>query len=340
MNSVQDFQNVFDTITPWAGRLAPGFDVDFLGTLTDISFRLRPGWHGERASSAGGDVATFLPRLDNTAPSESWLIAEWNGERWFEAVNWFVAAREARTRFVMVTLGAWHGSQAVGSYRAVQRINPMPCMLVAVEPMKSSYQLIARHFRTNGIDPGDHWLIPMAVNGTNEPVFFAQGGRGMGPQNCFSTNHLTVREGYFERLVESGRTEQALRDLLLQNRSGLHVRQPDISTGEPLEAEIELVSAITLGDVLGPFERVDYLESDIQQSELVVFPPFMELLKKKVRRIHIGTHGKEAHEMLHDLFARDSWEIVFSFEPDGVHQTALGTFTNRDGVLTVRNPTL
>jgi hypothetical protein len=338
MNKVQDFQNIFDPITPWAGRVLPGFDVDFLGTLTEINFR--PAFRRERIPLDGGDVATSMPSLDNTAPVKSWLVDEWNGERWFEAVNWFVAAREARTRFVMVTLGAWHGSQAVGSYRAVQRVNPMPCMLVAVEPMKDSYQLIGRHFRTNGIDPDDHWLIPMAMNGTNEPVFFAQGARAMGPPNCFSTNHRTVRESYFNSLIESGRTEQALRDLLLQNRSGLHVRQSDLSTGEPLEAEIEFVSAITLGDVLGPFERVDYLEADIQQSELVVFPPFMDLLKKKVRRIHIGTHGEEAHRILHDLFARDSWEIVFSFKPDGVHRTALGTFTNNDGVLTVSNPTL
>ena len=67
-------------------------------------------------------------------------------------------------------------------------------------------------------------------------------------------------------------------------------------------AEIKLVSAVTLRDVLAPFEFVDYLDSDIQQSEIIVFPPFLDLLKRKVRRIHIGTHGKDVHRSLHELF--------------------------------------
>ena len=46
------------------------------------------------------------------------------------------------------------------------------------------------------------------------------------------------------------------------------------------------------------------------------------------------------HRRLHDLFARDGWEIVNYYEPDGVHETALGTFTNSDGLLTMRNPAL
>jgi len=61
-------------------------------------------------------------------------------------------------------------------------------------------------------------------------------------------------------------------------------------------------------------------------------------LRRKVRRIHIGTHGRAVHIALHDLFAKDGWEIVFSFEPNATHESALGTFSTNDGVLTVRNP--
>jgi hypothetical protein len=72
---------------------------------------------------------------------------------------------------------------------------------------------------------------------------------------------------------------------------------------------------VTLSDVLGPFDLVDYLESDIQESEILVFPPFMDVVKRKVRRVHIGTHGKAVHWKLHDLFAQDGWEIVFNYGP-------------------------
>ncbi len=105
-------------------------------------------------------------------------------------------------------------------------------------------------------------------------------------------------------------------------------------------AEIKLVSATTLADVLGPFDRVDYLESDIQQSEILVFPPFIDLLKRKVRRIHIGTHGKDVHRTLHGLFEQHGWEIVFSYEPNNKFDSPLGGFVTNDGVLTVVNPVL
>ena len=104
--------------------------------------------------------------------------------------------------------------------------------------------------------------------------------------------------------------------------------------------EIKFASAVTLNDVLSPFDVVDYLDSDIQQSEIIVFPPFLDVLRRKVRRIHIGTHGGNVHRALHTAFEKSGWEIVFSYEPDTTHQTTLGKFHANDGILTVRNPDL
>jgi hypothetical protein len=71
-----------------------------------------------------------------------------------------------------------------------------------------------------------------------------------------------------------------------------------------------------------------------------VFPPCIDLLGKKVRRIHIGTHGTDVHKALHDLFQQNGWDIIFSFEPNATFDTPLGCFDTNDGVLTVRNPRL
>ena len=101
-----------------------------------------------------------------------------------------------------------------------------------------------------------------------------------------------------------------------------------------------MVSAVTLQDILSPFDVVDYVESDIQQSEILVFPPFMTLLKRKVRRVHIGTHGLEVHNALLQLFERDRWEIVFNYEPNSKFASPFGNFSTNDGVLTVVNPGL
>jgi 3-oxoacyl-(acyl-carrier-protein) synthase len=52
-----------------------------------------------------------------------------------------------------ITLGACFAAQAVGAYRALQMLNPMPCKLVAVEPEPENIPWIRRHMRDNGIDP-------------------------------------------------------------------------------------------------------------------------------------------------------------------------------------------
>jgi hypothetical protein len=152
-----------------------------------------------------------------------------------------------------------------------------------------------------------------------------------------STDQPKEREILADQLISQGKADEALRSLMLRNTTGILT---DMLPGQEVMAEIEIVSAVTLRDLLGPFDLVDYLEADIQQSEVRVFPPFLDLLRQKVRRIHIGTHGAENHEMLHDLFARAGWEIIFSYAPNATYETPIGKFDLNDGVLTVRNPDL
>ena len=275
----------------------------------------------------------------------------------------------------MVTLGACYGAQAVGSYLALAKLNPMPCRLVAVEPEPVNLTWIARHFRDNGIDPDAHWLIGAAIGPTNEPTLFPVGAPGSGAQNALSTNEATARAAYVRALSSSGdRAKLALRSLLLENSVGISrnlLSGDEIDTTWPLNpllwlrrrkfqlarylrgqsgaapanaeffgAEIKLISTVTLRDVLSPFDGIDYLEIDIQQSEIVVIPPFIDLLNRKVRRIHIGTHGANVHRSLAELFRREGWRIVFDFEPNSRNSTVFGSFSLNDGVLTVLNDRL
>ena len=84
-----------------------GYLADFLGTFTDVKFRPMSGL--DRAAVGGRKLTTDLPKLGGGE----------NGEGWFEAVNWIAAAREARERFVMISLGAHYGAQLVGAHHMV-----------------------------------------------------------------------------------------------------------------------------------------------------------------------------------------------------------------------------
>lgn len=325
MNKLEEAQKVFDGVTPWSGFVPRGYAADFLGILTDFKFHVLSGIDPMKVG--GAQQATSLPAIGNGM----------NGEGWFEAVNWLASAREAKSRYVMVTLGAHYGAQAVGAYKAVQLLNPMPCKLVCVEPVPENCEWMAQHMRTNGIDPDAHWLVEMAISDRNDPMYFPVGAPGTGANNSYATNETAARKHYADSFIKEGRAEEALRNLIMNNTTGL---QKDLLPGRNLLAEIKLMSCVTLKDIIGPFDFVDYLESDIQQSEILVFPPWIDLLRKKVRRIHIGTHGKDVHETLHGLFASHGWHIVFNFAPNGTYSSALGEFALNDGVLTVRNPDL
>lgn len=324
-NNVADlprYAEVFSGIAPYSGPAAARETIDFLGIRTPHGFvPLHP-----------------FPQAENRDRHETARLPEIeDGELWFEAANWVMAAREARDRFVMMTLGANYGAQAVGAAVALRAINPMPFKLVCVEPVPENNSWIRAHMTTNGIDPDAQWLVHSAIAATNDPVLFPVGSPGSGSQNCIATNEGASRAHYANELARAGRSEEVMRNLLLKNTTGM---MTNLVSGYDLPAEIKLVSAVTLLDLLAPFDRVDYIEADMQQSEIVVFPPFMDLLRKKVRRVHIGTHGKEVHDTLHGLFVQHGFEVVFSFEPNTTFDTALGRFSTNDGILTVVNPAL
>jgi hypothetical protein len=322
MNDLKKYSKLLDDIVPWSEIIPAGFTVDFLGTVTSKEFLV---WGYHHAYVDRAEITMRLPLLGEGE----------NGEFWFEAANWVLAAKEARDRFVMITLGALYGYQAVGCSRALQLLNPLPMKLVAVEPIPENVAWTKRHMRDSGIDPDDHWIVQAAISDSNNPVFFPVGSPGLGAQNCIATNEPAARHRYVEEIIKNGHVEAALSNLILNNTTGL---QKDIIEGKGSFGEIKLVSAVTLADILGPLDTVDLLEADIQQAEMIVFPPFRDLLKKKVRRIHLGTHGRDVHSSLSRMFADDGWEIVFDYTPESLHETEFGSFTTNDGILSVRNP--
>lgn len=331
-NQLDGYRDLFDGLRPWSGELPKQYLVDCLGILTRRMFRIRFGV--EPAAMADQRIDTVFPVLDGTV--FPFLVGK-NGELFFEYANWLLAAREACDQYVMVTLGACYGTQAVGACAALQLVNPMPYKLVAVEPEPENFRWMQMHMLDNGIDPEQQWLIPMAISDRNDPVLFPVGAPGSGANNCFATNDPGERKILLETIISGGKSDEVLRDLVLNNSTGM---TKNLLAGGEVSAEIKSVSSITLRDILSPFDFVDYVEADMQQSEILVFPPHIDLLREKVRRIHIGTHGKEIHRRLHDLFEKSGWEMVFSYEPDSRHESELGNFETNDGILTVRNPDL
>jgi hypothetical protein len=313
-----EIEALLDRIKPWSGDVPAGYVVDALGILTDARFLV-------------SRTGPFEAHYETTQrPS----LATW-GEGFLELADWLLAARDARGYFVGVSLGAAYGAQLVLASKALAAINPLRYRLVGVEPVPENCAWIRDHMALNGIDPEEHWIVQAALGPDNEPVLFPVGAPGSGRTGCTDTNAALSRRTYAALICARGSAEQALENILSYNSTGLGY---DLGAG--FEGEVKFVSAVTLHDVLMPFDQVDLLEADIQHAEINVFPPFIDVLNRKVRRVHIGTHGREAHELLLALFSGAGWEIVFDYAPDTRHVTELGPLELIDGVLSARNPAL
>jgi len=135
----------------------------------------------------------------------------------------------------------------------------------------------------------------------------------------------------------------------LDRRRPRAFRDPREWTAEQMQAEaivrresaqLGFVSAYTLPDLLLPLERVDFMDVDIQFAEARVIPPNLDLLRRKVKLLSIGTHSGEIHDALLRAFDPNAWDVVFDFTPWTTHETSLGSFPTQDGILTLRNRTI
>jgi len=313
-----EVEAVLDRIAPWSGNVPAGYAVDALGIFTDARFLVR-------------STDPFQARHETT-PRPS--LPAW-GERYLELADWLLAARDARDYFVGVSLGAAYGNQLVLASKALAAINPLPFRLVGVEPVPENCAWLRRHMADNGLDPEQHWIVQAALGADNEPALFPVGAPGSGCTGCTDTNAALSRQTYASLICARGSAEEALENILRYNSTGLAY-----DLGDGFHGEVKFVSAVTLHDVLMPLDRVDLLEADIQHAEINVFPPFMDVLNRKVRRVHIGTHGSEAHELLRALLSGAGWELVFDYAPDSSHMTEQGRLDLIDGVLSARNPAL
>jgi len=82
---------------------------------------------------------------------------------------------------------------------------------------------------------------------------------------------------------------------------------------------------------------VDFMDVDIQFAEAKVIPPNLDLLRRKVKLLSIGTHSGDIHDALLRAFDPTVWEVVFEVAPWTTHETSLGSFPTQDGILTLLN---
>ncbi len=170
---------------------------------------------------------------------------------------------------------------------AARQCNPkLRCRVIAVEAESTVYGWMKKHFW--------HTLLNAAV--TDEPgeVEFSIGGPRGGqydrPPNAWYGQFLTKGNEAFGESRPDGR--YCGFKALLHKSGWRSIRIPGVG----------------IGDLLKKLGRVDLIDLDIEGQELASLTSVAAEVDAKVKRLHIGTHGKEIEAGLRQLLSAHGWQ--------------------------------
>ncbi|MCX8232157.1 MAG: hypothetical protein OTJ45_10090 [Alphaproteobacteria bacterium] len=298
-------------LTPWAGHLAAGRQCNHLGVLSPDEGRdRRPARY----------VETRLPR-----------VADGEGfSEWFSTAQ---AIARAKRSFTMVSLGAHYGKPMVNAVHMLRAVRPMPYRLVAAEGDPNLGPMLTEHFRENGVGSTSLTHINAVVGANNKPVLFPCTETRTGANSALTS--VASIDAFVAAINDGGHAERVVASLLRDDDT---TRITTTLAGTGVQAELRLMSSVTLGDLLGPLDCVDYLEIDIQAAEYRAVPPFIDLIARRVGWIHLGTHTQVVHDAMAEMFKSNGFRVEIDWNPEATYETPDGSFRTQDGVLAVANP--
>ncbi|MBI4615142.1 MAG: hypothetical protein HY720_16125 [Planctomycetes bacterium] len=291
---LHELEAIYSGIEPWEGCVPRGFGASFLGVLTDLSFVMRGPEKDARLENARSD------RYERTRlPSR--------GEpEYYETGTVLRSASLARDRFTMIELGAGYGPHLVSAAVALRRWNPLPALLVGVEPEPTRFQWMCRHFLANGVEPSSNRLVHAAVvpDAVASPWELFPEGVPDWPAHAIASHSDPIEN---QRLID-----------LVQIGLGI---EGEIDEGPYRRERFRLrpVAAIDLGSILDDLEEVDLVHMDIQGKEDVVLPGAIERATRKVQTFCIGTHSRSIEDGLRNLFLANGWRPLADFAGGVVH---------------------
>ena len=298
-------------ITPWAGHLAAGRHRNFLGVLLPDEGR------------DPGPARYVETRLPGVADGEGF-------SEWYSTAQ---AIARAKGSFSMVSLGAHYGGPMVNAVHMLRAVRPMPYRLLGVEGDPHLGAVMTEHFRENGVGSTSLTHINAVVGANNRPALFPCTEIRTGANSALTS--VASIDAFVAAINDGGHAERVVASLLRDDNT---TRITTTLAGTGVQAELRLMSSVTLGDLLGPLDCVDYLEIDIQAAEYRALPPFIDLIARRVGWIHLGTHTQVVHDAMAEMFKSNGFRVVIDWNPEATYETPDGSFRTQDGVLAVANP--
>ncbi len=290
---------VFESFGTWEGWADPGWDVNFLGVRTRVSF-----------FSLYEQLADFSTRRWVTAGQP---VAN---EDYFEWITLLEAVTQADDSFTMVELGAGWGKWIVNGVAALRFRSHLPYRIVGVESEPTHFRWMKQHLKDNDVDLGRATLIEAAAAVEDGSIWF----------------HVGEAADWYGQSIAEPPGEESRPSLVEQLRGFLR-------TGERhTEARtVQRVRAVGLRTVLAQLDRVDLIDIDIQGAEGSVLEPAANCLDAKVKRVYVATHDRENENRVREVFRSLGWECVYDYQCAAEAETPWGRVMFEDGAQVWRN---
>ena len=235
---------------------------------------------------------------------------------YFEWIDLLESVAGANGRYVMVELGAGYGRWAVRAACAA-RSRGVPFHIVAVEPEPQHFEWLKETLLENGVGSNQYTTVNAAVSVDRSAAQLYVGGHGHDAATWYGQ-----RLAWDAASIEDGQ--------YCGRQASVH----------PSGYKSVTVETVTLSDLLAPFPLVDLIDMDIQGEEYAVIRSAWEVLNRKVKRMHVGTHSREVETSIRRLLLAEGWTCRADYAGCAEHHTPWGRVEFEDGVQSWRNPRL
>ena len=276
-----------------------GYEPDFLGIKKRSEF----------LAGAAGEAM----RVDTVYPPIN--------EEYFEWIDLLESVLAAKEEYTMMELGAGYGRWTVRAACVVRLYRQIPFHLVAVEAEPRHFKWIGQHMRDNGIDPSEHTLLRVAVSDRAGEALFYVGAPSGGDDQA--------AEWYGQALTQSYEVVHGSAEVNYESYEVLKLA----SGYEAIKTK-----SVLLCDILPDTDRIDLIDMDIQREEMNVVASAIDILDRKVARLHIGTHGPAIEAGLRKLLGDHGWECRADYECLKENETRWGPVKFLDGLQSWVNP--
>lgn len=239
-------------------------------------------------------------------------------EDYYEWIDLLSAIASASDHFVSIEVGAGYGRWLANAAKALDRFRGPRIksrFFCGVEMQDSAFDWMRQHLDVNGVAESERLMLLTGVS------------------DVTAYELMELRPG-----VDYGTPVQPFPGDLLKNyyEAGTYYLKID-----GVDNPYKIIKVMPLADILrelvGRAGVVDIMHVDIQGAEMRAIPAAIDVLNRQVKRMHIGTHGRDIEVELPQLLARNGWIIDRAYRGYGRTEAEFGAFHFMDGIVSCRN---